>query len=93
MKHLIDMLNMPATEWTHLVKTNDASSFWADIETQLDAVACKAAMLAGYISARAGTSGCGAQDHPTAVKYCNRRLVRVRRAMGYTYPNRGQICF
>ena len=50
-------------------------------------------MLAQYISTRAGTDGCGKKEHKDAVKACNRQLVKVRRALGYSYPNSGTINF
>ena len=44
----------------------------------------------GYMESRYG-SGCGDQGHRSAVKNANRVLRQVRKAMGYTYPERGEI--
>ena len=63
-----------------------------DLEHWLDGVCERAALLSGYLDAR-GNTGCGDNGHAEGVKYGNRKLVAVRKALGYTYPNRGRVDF
>jgi hypothetical protein len=53
----------------------------------------KAARLAEYIETRTGADGCGPKPHADAVKACNKRSVKVRKALGYSYPNSGVFTF
>lgn len=86
-------METPPADWPELIKDTDKASVWAELESELDAIAARAAMLAGYIGKRAGTDGCGKSTHQDAAKAANKRLVKVRMALGFTYPERGQISF
>ena len=58
-----------------------------EIEEELSAIAQRAAHIAAYIGERFNT-GCGERTHKDAAKVANKRLTQVRRAMGYSYPDR-----
>jgi len=60
--------------------------------TGLDALIEKATRLRGYLDGRYG-HGCGDQGHGSAVKESNRLVVKVRRALGFTFPERGALSF
>ena len=59
-------------------------------EDALESVILKAAWQYGYVAARYG-AGCGDQGHEEAVHAANSLLKKVRKAMGFTYPERGAI--
>jgi len=50
-------------------------------------------MLGAYLADRKGTDGCGEGSHASAVKKANRRLVKVRRALGFNIPEAGKLNF
>lgn len=51
----------------------------------LDSVAEHCARLSGYLEAR-GATGCGDNGHADGVKSSNRKVTKIRKALGYTYP-------
>lgn len=61
-----------------------------EVAKELECVALTAVWRAAYVEARYG-SGCGDQGHETAVRDANKLLVKVRKAMGFTYPEKGTI--
>src|SRR5512146_1863134 len=63
-----------------------------ELERWLDSVCERAAMLSGYLDAR-GVTGCGDNGHADGVKHANRKLVAVRRALGFIDPKAGQVRF
>jgi len=54
-----------------------------ELSDWLYSVAVRAARLAGYVNAR-GAVGCGDSGHAEGVKSSNRKVARVRKALGYT---------
>ena len=58
----------------------------------LDSVCERAALLSGYLDAR-GAAGCGDNGHADGVQQAGCKLIRVRKALGFTYPNRGGVNF
>lgn len=60
------------------------------IEETLSGLVQMAAWKWAYINERYG-SGCGDQGHDDAVKEANRVLTKVRKAMGFAYPDSGAI--
>lgn len=56
-----------------------------DIERVVSQTATKAALLSGYLCAR-GVSGCGDAGHENALGHGQKRVRKVRKALGYTYP-------
>lgn len=57
----------------------------AEYARTLQAIAEKAARLAEYCEERGG-DGCGDRGHESAVAAANRRVRKVRKALGYQYP-------
>lgn len=57
---------------------------------ELQNVALAAVWRSAYLDARYG-SGCGDQGHASAVKAANKQLTGTRKALGFTYPDRGAI--
>lgn len=54
-----------------------------ELERTLSDLCQRAARLIGYLEAR-GTTGCGDGGHADGVKESNRRVAKVRKALGYT---------
>jgi hypothetical protein len=59
---------------------------------EFDALATQAALLSGYLSQREGL-GNGPKSHAAAVLQANKRLVKVRRALGFSCPEGGTFEF
>lgn len=57
----------------------------SEIESLLNQVTQKACKLSEYIGYR-GTFGCGDSGHDEALNKSEKRLTKVRKALGYTYP-------
>lgn len=57
---------------------------------ELEALALGAIWRAAYLDHRYGC-GCGDQGHAASVKNANKKLTACRRALGFTYPDRGTI--
>lgn len=73
-------LNTPPAQWSQRLRSRAAGNT-ADVTREIERVMQRGAMLAAYLDARAAGS-----EHVAAVKAANRKLVRVRRAMGFSYP-------
>jgi hypothetical protein len=61
--------------------------------SEIDTTMQRSAMLRAYLETRLGLDGTGAHPHKDGVKEANRLLVKIRRALGYTYPKRGTFPF
>ena len=81
-----ELLNAPPNEWEERAsKLNDMEK--QDVEHDLSALIQRATLLESYVSHRWNT-GCGDQGHNKAAKKANKTLTAVRRALGYSYPDR-----
>jgi hypothetical protein len=78
-----EVLGAPISEWE---ERTSAAKDKQSLENELSALIQRAALLEAYISRRWNT-GCGDQGHETSAKHANRRLVKIRRAMGFSYPD------
>lgn len=87
-------LTTPPAKWSQALcyKRWQAQS-WHDLAGDLDFIVQRAAMLAEYIATRKGMDGTGTREHAEAMKAANKLLVKIRRALGYTYPERGTFNF
>ena len=56
-----------------------------DLERTADGLCQQYALLSGYLSLR-GAAGCGDHGHEDAMKEANKKLKKVRKALGFTYP-------
>lgn len=56
-----------------------------EIANCLDSMAERCARLSGYLEAR-GATGCGDNGHAEGVKSSNKKVTKVRKAIGYSYP-------
>jgi len=88
---LLQMIAAPAVSWEATIDKM-SSSERDDLLREVEAVACRAALFSGYVGQRYGY-GCGDQGHKHAAKEANRRLVKVRKALGFSYPERGCVPF
>lgn len=80
---LANVLAGPIAEWPmRLMSVPDRQS----AEQELTALVQRAALLSAYLSHRY-TTGCGEQPHESSARHANRVLVRIRRALGYSYPS------
>ena len=88
-------LNTAPCMWAAIADGNGQlrAADWQTIERDLNAISQQAAMLAEYLGHRLGTDGSGQHSHAAAVRRANRRLVKVRRAMGYSHPQNGALAF
>lgn len=77
------ILKRPIAEWPLAILA--ARADLQDIESELSALVQRAALLEAYLSHRYNT-GCGDQGHGPSARYANRVLVKVRKALGYSYP-------
>lgn len=82
------ILNRPIAEWPQAIQSTRADL--QDLESELRALIQRAALLEGYLSYRYNT-GCGDMTHAAAARHANRQLVKVREAMGFSYPKNVQI--
>lgn len=57
----------------------------SDIESELQALVQRATLMSVYIGHRYNT-GCGDQGHKESARVANRALVKVRQALGFSYP-------
>ncbi len=78
----IDLLSAPTSAWAGLAAGLQHKQ---DVEAELSALIQRAALLEAYIARRWNT-GCGDQGHEASAKHAGRVLVRVRKAIGYSYP-------
>ncbi len=56
-----------------------------ELANWLDSMTERCARLSGYLEAR-GATGCGDNGHAEGVKQSNKKVAKVRKAIGYTYP-------
>lgn len=80
-------LKTPPAQWSQRLSSKAAGST-DDVTRETEWLIQRGTMLATYLDARRDGS-----DHVHAVKAANRKLVRVRRAMGYSLPKAGQFTF
>lgn len=81
------LLKRSANDWPQHLKRLQGTKpgAMADVASELAALIQRAALLHAYVEHRYNT-GCGEHNHVDSAKKANRMLVRVRRALGYTYP-------
>jgi len=87
------VLNTNRSDWDELLnpvcsdhpELNYAISELSELESELDSLTQNACMAAEYIGHR-GTYGCGDSGHDKAFKAAEKKLKKVRKAIGYTYP-------
>lgn len=79
----LELLQLTPSEWQG-VADKLTSSKMQDLSQILDAIAQRAALLGEYLDVRSY----GMRDHEGAAKEAEKRLVRIRKAMGYTYSDR-----
>ncbi len=78
------ILTAPLSEWPQRI--NATKGDLQEIEGELSGLVQRAALLHEYIAHRFNT-GCGDQGHEASAKHANRTLVKIRKAMGFSYPN------
>jgi len=87
------LLALPRERWEKIDKAALEPFTLQEITGQLDAVAQRAVQLSEYLDWHMDGFGCGTHSHGDAVKAANRKLIRVRNAMGFTYPKHGIFPF
>jgi hypothetical protein len=83
-------LSLPPIEWQAWLERQRKHRRFDVLQTirgELEAMSQRAVLLAEYIDQSSY------HDHDAAVKEANKKLVRVRKAMGYAYPSRGPFTF
>jgi hypothetical protein len=82
---------MAPVNWSQAVEKWDEGDYntWHDVPRLLDALVERATMLREYIQCRGGNYNGSDTGHERAVKEANKTLVKVRRALGYAYPEKG----
>ena len=75
------ILARPIAEWPQALNSTRANLH--EIERDLAQLVQRAALLNAYVERIA----CGGADHTFAARSANRQLVRIRRAMRFSYPN------
>lgn len=83
---LLDVMALPPSQWRERVEAMSPADR-GNMEGSLDALIQRATLLAGYAEFRFDT-GCGDQGHDYSAEKANEKLVKVRRALGYSYPER-----
>lgn len=105
-KHLFDLVsNSMPVEWQAMadrwISRSSHAGYLPPVDQRgtipeaierLDAMIIKLARFRAYLDTRHG-SGCGTQPHADAVKASNQTVSKIRKALGYTYPDRYQINF
>ncbi len=86
------LLRTPPVKWDKAAQKINESDV-QEIVSVLEHMATRAARLAEYLDTRCGGTGCGKQSHEDSVKAANKKLVEVRRAIGYSYPQAGVFTF
>jgi hypothetical protein len=85
------LLKLPPAEWSQAMNypwTPERQGDWDCVGDVLDSQATRRVLLSGYIFARVN-----GQNHSQSVRAANRKLVKIRRAIGYSYPKAGMIVF
>ena len=78
------ILARPIAEWPQAI--NSTLGNLQQIESELSGCVQCAALLQSYLSYRYNT-GCGDHGHDRSARHANKELVKIRRAMGFSYPN------
>lgn len=85
------ILLAPVSEWPQLINSDKRRGrvvgSLQEMESELSALVQRAALLEVYLSHRYNT-GCGDQGHEDSAKKANRSLLKVRKALGFSYPDR-----
>lgn len=82
------ILNRPVAEWPRLLDACYGvvpAGTMIQIEHELAALIQKAALLHVYIASRYN-AGLGDQGHESSAKHANATLIKIRRALGFSYP-------
>lgn len=81
------LLALPVSSWAqHVESLKAGGEDLQAIESHLSAVIQRAALLEAYVSHRFNT-GCGDQGHKPSAKRAKSVLVKVRKALGFSYPS------
>lgn len=87
-------LERPPAEWSQATCYEmESKTDYQKLCRELDGLACNAAMLSAYLETRMGVVCTGQKPHEDAVKDANKRLVKIRRALGFSYPESGMFEF
>jgi hypothetical protein len=81
--HADKLLRRPIAEWPLAIQSTRGDL--QEIEGELSAMIQRATLLEAYLSHRYNT-GCGDQGHEASAKHAQRTLVKVRKALGFSYP-------
>jgi len=84
---LKSLTKLPPVKWDRRVSSL-SSTDQLELNRAVESDAQRLILLGEYLSSRSN-----GQDHAGAVKRANARVVKVRRAMGFTYPERGLVHF
>jgi len=86
------ILARPIAEWPQAIQSHQGKTVGAlqDVESELSALIQRATLLNAYLSRRYNT-GCGDQGHESSAKHARRVLVKVRKALGFSYPENSPI--
>jgi hypothetical protein len=76
-------LRAPLVKWDDIASKTDPLIL-SEVSSAADSDAERLATLASYTAARYRGN-----THETARKFANKRTVKVRRALGYSYPESG----
>jgi hypothetical protein len=83
------LLDLPACDWQSAIDTfSSASNLNDTLRAELDDTAERCAYLAEYISQRAGIAGTGNKTHTQAAKAARKQMMKVSKALGYTFADR-----
>lgn len=77
------LLRLPPVKWATAIAKLDSTA-QVDISRAMEDDAQRCILLSGYLYSVA----CGG-SHESAQKLASRKLAKVRRAMGFTYPEQG----
>lgn len=85
-KKALRAIAVPAFDWDRWFRRNCRNGNEVQaIQDRLLSIAQWSAHLAEYLSYR-GAAGCGDHGHEPAKKAADKKLRRVRKALGYSYP-------
>jgi hypothetical protein len=107
MTFLEKMLKLPPVEWgafcDKTLKAFDKnplapgvfapSAIAQDLDDKALFKVQRLALISAYVNARFGGDGCGRKEHAYAVTVAMKQLVKIRKALGYSYPDRGVFSF
>lgn len=83
------LLTVGRNDWESLVDQmrgeGSQASAVVQLETEASALSALAAEISGYLMHR-GASGCSDSGHGKALAAAQKKLKRVRKALGYSYP-------